>query len=251
MAGVVVPGQRYQDPSTGRYGTAAEHVAYKKQQKIQLPYTEAEQSPAVAGGGAVKASQTSKATGAGYSVDPYGYTSFNDTGEQARQTMASQSQIDAEAEARRIATLKSMMAQYGGMTGGNQIPIPKAPPTIQHDASGNEAAARAAAFARAKDATGNLAAAQLRGLEGAMAGRGVAGSPLEVLGQAQVLGGARGGLDQVITEQMLQDLNRAGEVSDLEYTGGITQRGQDMARPRNPKDAFNEQLLMSLFSQLY
>ena len=250
MAGVTRLGQRYQDPSTGRYGTAAEHVAYKKQQKIQLPYTEAEQSPAVAGGGAVKASQTSKATGAGYNVDPYGYTSYNDTGEQGRRTAAAQAQIDAAAEARRIATLKDMMAQYGGMTGGNPSQI-KAPPTIQHDASGNEAAARAAAFARAKDASGNLASAQLRGLEGAMAGRGVSGSPIEVLGQAQVLGGARGGLDQVITEQMLQDLSRAGEVSDLEYTGGITQRGQDMSRPRDPKEAFNEQLLLSLFSQLY
>lgn len=188
------------------------------------------------------ATSFSSGSGAGYSVDPLGHTSYNDTAEQARRTAQLQAQLGAAAEDRRLATLRSLMGEYSGGMG------PSAPRESHRGASvsGNEEAARAAAFARAKDQTGELAATQNRAVESMMAGRGLSGSPLEALRLAGVQGGARGSLDDVIAAQLESDLNRQAHISDLTYQGGIQQRGQDMGRT-NPQ----LQALMSLMSTVY
>ena len=93
----------------------------------------------------------------------------------------------------------------------------------------NEEAARAVAFGRAKDQAGQIAAASLQSLQNILNARGTTGSTEEARGVADIVGGAGSGLQEVTREQLLQDLQRAAEVADRNYAGGITQRGQDLA----------------------
>ena len=231
------------DPS--KYRTYQDYLNATKrtqqQEAIQQPYNEAAPSPAASGGAAGTANTNTSSIGLGYNVDPYGYTSYNNQGAQDRLTLETQARLQAEAEQRRLKALQDLSAQFHTST-------PTAlPPRVQHDPAGDEAAARAAAFARAKDQTGALAASQMRSVGDIMAARGVAGSPIEGLKMAGVLGGARGNLDNVVSEQLIQDLNRAREVADLTYTGNITQRGQDINQPNNQMKL----AMLGLFSQLF
>jgi len=96
-----------------------------------------------------------------------------------------------------------------------------------------EKAAQAAQFARAKELAGQNALAALQSFQGAMADRGLTGSTgptLESGGIERILGSAAGGVQDVIREQMLAGLQRAAQIADMQYQGGITQRGQDISR---------------------
>lgn len=103
---------------------------------------------------------------------------------------------------------------------------------VQHPSAGmqggNEAGARAAAFARAKELAGQNALAALESVNSFSEGRGLMGSTVEGNLMGDVLGGAQGDVDDFIREQLISDLNRSANVADMQYQGGIQQRGQDM-----------------------
>lgn len=105
-------------------------------------------------------------------------------------------------------------------------------PTVQHSAGPafDENAARQAAFSRAKEQAGQTAMSSLQSLKGIMEGSGRMGSSMEASGIADVLGGARGDINDFTSDQLMSDLDRAGEISDMEYQGNIQQRGQDLSR---------------------
>ena len=90
-------------------------------------------------------------------------------------------------------------------------------------------AARSAAFARAKDQSGQTARAAIDALRGEMAGRGVLGSGIEGGRTAEIVGQAAGGLGEVSREQAIQDAIAAAQYGAMQYGGDITQRGQDLA----------------------
>ena len=94
----------------------------------------------------------------------------------------------------------------------------------------NEQAVRGAAFARAKEFAGQNALAALKSIQGLTADRGLMGSTYEGNLLGDVVGGAVGQLGDYGREQYIQDVNRAGDIADMQYQGNITQRGQDIAR---------------------
>jgi len=126
--------------------------------------------------------------------------------------------LQAEAEARRLAQLPQIMSQmpgvvsYGSSMGGPQ-----------------EEAARAAAFARAKEQAGGTALGALRALENYAAGRGQTGSSMERGMIGDVVGGAAGQINEYSRDQMLADLQRAAQISDMNYQGQLQQRGQNIS----------------------
>jgi hypothetical protein len=94
--------------------------------------------------------------------------------------------------------------------------------------SGNEQDARAAAFSRAKDQAGKIARASLTSIAENMSSRGMTGSGLQNLRDAGAIQGAEEPLQELTRDQMMMDVNRAADISDMEYRGDITQRGQDL-----------------------
>lgn len=140
------------------------------------------------------------------------------------QQLAQRAQLQAQAEQRRVQALGGTFA----------------PATVQHPSvGGQEDHARASSFAKAKELSGQNAQASLSALEGVMADRGLSGSTVEGNATAGILGGARGGINDVIREQLLADLARQAQIADQTYQGNITQRGQDLA---------SRQSLLSLMS---
>ncbi len=154
---------------------------------------------------------------------------------QAQQAEAQQlqqrAQIQAQAEQRRQQALGGSFApptvQFGSQPGAANVQ------------SGQEDHARAASFGRAKELSGQNAQASLTALQDVMADRGMSGSTVEGNATAGILGGARGGMNDFIREQLLQDLARQAQIADQTYQGNITQRGQDLA---------SRQSLLSLMS---
>lgn len=101
---------------------------------------------------------------------------------------------------------------------------------VQHGSAGmqgNEAAARAAAFARAKEQSGRTANSALASLKGMFEDSGTMGSSMEAAQAGQIIGGAGAGVNQFTRDQMISDLARAAEIEDAQYSGNITQRAQD------------------------
>ncbi len=258
MAGVVIPQYNYGGQyggATTPYKTPAQQQAeaLKKQQEAEAFQTQQQQqqtrasntaqsgydagrgSAGYAGTATRSAANTSQLTGAGYSVDPTGLTNFNDDAEQARISAA-------ESDARRLATLRSLMGQYGS-TGRAD-----APDREQHrglSINGNEEAARAAAFGRAKDQTGLITRGAVDSLRSLYAGSGNAGAQRQ--GLENIVESGAGRLGEFTRDQLMSDLAREAEVSDMTYQGGITQRGQDINRPFNPQ----LQALISLMGTIY
>lgn len=261
MATGVTLNQPYYNPQTGIMGTAEQHAAAikakrekdataQRQEQFQQGQTEARQqaaqeaqsayragspSAAQATAAAGNAANFSSRTGAGYSVDPYGKVSYNDDAEQMRVS-------SAEADARRLRTLRSLMGDYGG---ADRDP---APGTVQHrglSINADEEAARAAAFGRAKDQTGLITRGAVDSLRSLYAGTGNVGAQRQ--GLENIVAGGAGALNEFTRDQLMSDLEREAEVSDLTYQGNITQRGQDINRPFNPQ----LQALISLMGTLY
>lgn len=134
------------------------------------------------------------------------------------QSLKDSAALQAEAEARRLGYMPQIMASMPGMV------------THGSGAGGQqEEAARAAAFARAKEQAGSTALSSLRGLEDYSAGRGQTGSSMERSMIGDVVGGAAGQVNEFTRDQLIADLQRAAQLSDQEYQGNITQRGQNMA----------------------
>lgn len=127
--------------------------------------------------------------------------------------------LNAEAESRRMAELSTM----SGTTGTSPHVGTAGQPF-------DEVGARNAAFAAAKDQAGQVALSSVKALQDVMDARGINGSSIEANNEGQILGGAAGSLGGFTREQLMQDLSRAAQVSDRNYQGNVTQRGQDMAQ---------------------
>lgn len=109
-----------------------------------------------------------------------------------------------------------------------------------------ERAARAAAFGRAKETAALNARASMSALEDMTADRGLMGSSVEAAKGGQIIGAAQSDVADFTREQLMQDLNRAKEVANMKYQGGITQRGQELGRQQQIQSA-----IMSLIGGLY
>lgn len=125
----------------------------------------------------------------------------------------------------------SAQSAMGALLQPSAAPAPGGAPAGGVSGAGavDEGAARAAAFARAKDQAGKIARSSLTSLQETMAGRGISGSGIEGLRTAGALGGAEDSLQDLTREQLIQDLNRSSDVSDMQYKGGLQMREQDMA----------------------
>ena len=66
-----------------------------------------------------------------------------------------------------------------------------------------------------------------------MAGTGKQGSTVEGGMLSNVVGGARSEVNDFTRDQLISDLNRASGISDRNYQGDITQRGQDLSRQQS------------------
>jgi hypothetical protein len=121
-------------------------------------------------------------------------------------------------------------ARLGQLSSMGLLESQGAGPQVQHGGidEGREAGARDAAFGRAKDRAGMVAQSGIKSLKNIMASRGLQGSSIELGGVADQIGGAAGQLGGVLREQAVNEAGRAGDIADLEYTGGIQQRGQDI-----------------------
>lgn len=194
--------------------------------------------------------------GVGYTVNPYGSVSYDNAAQQqrltqqsagqiAQQTAAHQAGLASQAaeqaadlqrkqDARRLASLQGLSSSFNS-TGG---PLP---PTVQH---GGSNAASEAAFNRAKDRIGQSTRGAVDSLRDMYAGSGSVGAQRQ--GMEDIAGGGLAQISDVAREQMIQEMLRAGQISDRTYEGGITQRGQDIQAQQQQK-----QMLMGLYSQLY
>lgn len=126
--------------------------------------------------------------------------------------------LQAQAEQTRMGFVSQVAGNTAPHVGATSGPAP------------DETAARAAAFARAKDQAGMTANAALEGLRAATTSRGVNGSTIEGEGLARIIGGGAGEVNRYTTDQLMSDLNRTADISDRNYQGDITQRGQDMSQ---------------------
>jgi hypothetical protein len=149
----------------------------------------------------------------------YGGGSLNlsrDTYEE-QQMLKMRAQLNDEAFSKRLAALQS------AGVGSTQ------PRIGSGNIAANEEAARAAAFARAKDRAGQTALSSLTALQNVLNSRGLFGSTEEArLSQGAMQGGANV-INEFTRDELMTDLNRAAEISDRNYAGDITQRGQDAA----------------------
>ena len=149
-------------------------------------------------------------------------------------------------EAQQAMLLKSKLATdaFGKVTG--QFGSNGAPGAQVQYGGANADAARAAAFARAKEQAGANAQASLRSMQDLMSSRGLHGSSIEAGAMGDVVAGGSSDISKFITNQLNEDLSNQQHVNDMTYQGGITQRGQDM----HAKQSYMS-MLASMMSGLY
>lgn len=180
----------------------------------QNPYSQGRPSADSASDALAVAQQRSG--GADYTVGSTGEVQYSNKSMQDRQS-----------EAQRLAALKeardSFLSVTGGSNGGS------APTVANPNVQSNEQDARSAAFARAKDQAGKISRASLTSIAENMASRGTSGSGIEALRSAGAINGADEPLQELTRDQAISDTNRAADISDMTYSGAITQRGQDLA----------------------
>ena len=104
-------------------------------------------------------------------------------------------------------------------------PAPVAPRVAYSDGG----AASRAAFSTAKDRVGQLGRGAMNSLQRAISGRGLSGSSIEGREMGGIVEGSLGELSNTIRDQAGYDAARGDAVSDRNYSGDITQRGQDIA----------------------
>lgn len=148
-------------------------------------------------------------------------------------------EIAQRAAEARLRTLQPYLDRLTTPAGAPPVGAPAGP-------TGDENAARAAAFARAKDMAGKTARSSLTALQEIMASRGEAGGGREFEGTQAILEGGQSRINEFGREQLMNDLNRAADISDRDYQGAITQRGQDLGQRQQSLQA-----LLSLLGQIY
>lgn len=187
--------------------------------------------------------------GSSYSVDSSGHSSYTATPNLApqqadlqRQQTQLEGQIAADAAGKGNQYTQEQATQKEGLgekAFGSQLTALQpyltgsagmAPQVTMGGAqmSPQEQAARAAAFARAKDQAGQTAVAGLQSQRDEIAARGMQGSTVEQQGIGDQIAGAAGGINHFTGEQLINDLNRYAGIADETYQGNITQRGQDL-----------------------
>lgn len=217
------------------YGSEADATAAQKADSVAVPYSEGAPSAGQAKGANTTAAGAAAQTGANYQVDPYGMTSYDNAAEQGRVSDKLHAQLQADAEARRLAAISSMSGGGGSapQVGNGNVPF-------------DENAARAAAFARAKDQAGQIARSSLTSVQENATGRGIVGSGIEGLRAAGKIMSADAPLQDLTREQYIADNNRASNISDETYAGNIQQRGQTLQ-----SEAAKRSSLMALYSSAY
>lgn len=234
MAGIIIPNQRY--TYNGFTGTAAEHAARNKSQQTQAPY-EASQPSA----GAASTAARNVNPNLDFNVSPTGATSLNNQSEQQRKILELQSQLAGQADAREFGQQTTNQNRFLAQI--NRSPAASQPVVSRAGAGGaSEADARAAAFSRAKDQAGRIARSSLTAIAEQMASKGMSGASIQALSEAGAINDASGALLDLNRDQAISDVNRAADVEDLDYTGRVTQRGQDLN---------NRQSYLSLLRGLY
>jgi hypothetical protein len=139
----------------------------------------------------------------------------------------------------RVTELDLLGGSFGSRTGGGAGGgVGSLPPIAFPDTT----AATDAAFARAKDRTGQNVRASLTGLSENLASRGLMGGRLEGGARGEVIGRAGSGLNEVIREQAIQDALGAQRRASEEFQGRITQRGQDIQVAQSANEQRNRAL---------
>lgn len=124
-----------------------------------------------------------------------------------------------------------------GSAGGGQTPgwpgeSPGAPgsstySTVPRVQAVDNTAANAARFGQAKDQAGQTARASLTALRDELGGRGMLGGGVEAGATSGLIERAAQGSNDMTRQNAITDANQANENAQLNYTGSITQRGQD------------------------
>lgn len=167
-----------------------------------------------------QASAPSGLQGTGGRVYAGDQRSFTDYGPGLENELALRDKYNTEAEKRMFGYISGY-----GTRGGSAPNISRTSGPIAE----KEAAAWAAAFGRAKDQAANVAQSALAGLRNTLARRGFgAGGGFADMKTAEALSPAANQLNEFGREQYIQDLNSAQQNANLEYSGGITQRGQTL-----------------------
>jgi hypothetical protein len=107
-----------------------------------------------------------------------------------------------------------------GGTGGGGYVSPIQPPDMT--------SANAATFARAKDKAGQLARAGLQSLQGELGAQGMLGGGAQAQATRDIVQTGMGQVGDVSRQQAIEEAAQKAKFAELGYTGGITQRGQDI-----------------------
>ena len=150
----------------------------------------------------------------------YGRQTADDAADRDKSMLGERDRLNREAEDRAFARFKdaSTVPLPGGETPGGGGPTPDA----------NEAAARAAAFARAKEQSANIAQSSMTALRNALNSRGISGGGYANMKAAEALSPAANRLQDFGREQLIQDLDRSSQVADRDVATSTTRRGQDL-----------------------
>lgn len=137
-----------------------------------------------------------------------------------------QAELQAQAESRRTAAAQPLIDRLlGDAATGGEGAVAGAPPAPGGIGS-QESAARSAAFSRAKEQAGQTALASMQALHDVMANSGRMGSSMEAQGEASIIGGAGSDVNDFTRDQMMLDLDRAGEIEDRNFAAAQSKRGQ-------------------------
>jgi hypothetical protein len=103
------------------------------------------------------------------------------------------------------------------------------PGSVGHISAPDMAAANSAGFARAKDQVGQETSGALTGLRSALASRGMLGSGAESRGTVSAITKGQGQLGEVSRTQAENEANQNLDIAKTNYSGDISQRGQDVS----------------------
>jgi hypothetical protein len=102
------------------------------------------------------------------------------------------------------------------------------PGRVEHINPIDMSKANSAAFGRAKDQVGQETSGALTGLRSALASRGMLGSGAESRGTVSAITKGQGQLGEVSRQQAENEANQNLDIAKTNYSGDISQRGQDV-----------------------
>lgn len=239
-----------QDAIRRAQANEAERKRRAKEQE-DYNYQQEQQRRAQGAGGSMGALRPGVSGGGGGTVTPVAptndhnrYIADRDARLKVRADQQYQDKIRAENNTREDAKRKEILDRIDReMAGGNRATAPTGGGTpAATGLAPTEQDARAAAFSRAKDQAGRVARSSLTAIAEQVANRGMSGASVQALQEAGAIGTAEGTLQDLGRDQMMSDVNRAGQVADRDYAGQLAMRGQDMQ---------NRQSYLSLLRGLY